>query len=306
MAHPKAVTGWRHDDPKVQREFERVGRFLADDDRILNAIAGVLGSTPQDIAVSDPKDIALWALTIFIDGNHLTNKKIVQGVNFESYKAKSSDPDSPLAYLPIKWFGENKPLAKQYRTINEAERSDLEAWASIPFADLTEIQGPMSVSVFRDVINLKQFGMKGQSLMNTVQLVNDEIEPEDNYYYGTGPNGNKGWWPISNAAGRLEVDFTWEDLTSGGSKEIGTIPADKRVFKTSVLVDTAFDADVTMTVGDDVGNGRLAVEKNIELSVEKSYDVELEYLYEDSTLLKLYQASNVPTVGEGTVIIYYM
>lgn len=305
MAHPKARTGWLHDDPKVQREFERVGQFLANDDKVIRAIAGVLGSTPEQILVEDPKDIALWALTIFIDGNHLNKKKVVQGVNYESFKAKASDPDLPIMYVPIEWTGENTLLAKEYRTIDEAERSNLQAWATIPMADLTAIKGPMSVVVFREVEQLKKYGMKGATWLNTVQLVNDELAPNDNNYYGTDSDGDKGWHPLSNVAGRLEIDFDYSDLVSG-NKVIGTIPADKRVIKTSVLVTTAFDDNAKMTIGDAVGIGRLATHTDIRLESEKNYDIELEVKYATATELKLYHASGTPTVGEGTVIIYYM
>lgn len=305
MAHPKARTGWLHDDPKVQREFERVGQFLANDDKVIRAIAGVLGSTPEQILVEDPKDIALWALTIFIDGNHLNKKKVVQGVNYESFKAKASDPDLPIMYVPIEWTGENTLLAKEYRTIDEAERSNLQAWATIPMADLTAIKGPMSVVVFREVEQLKKYGMKGATWLNTVQLVNDELAPNDNNYYGTDSDGDKGWHPLSNIAGRLEIDFDYSDLVSG-NKVIGTIPADKRVIKTSVLVTTAFDDNAKMTIGDAVGIGRLATHTDIRLESEKNYDIELEVKYATATELKLYHASGAPTIGEGTVIIYYM
>lgn len=305
MAHPKARTGWQHDDHKVQREFERVGQFLANDDKVIRAIASALGSTPEDIIKEDPKDIALWALTIFIDGKHLNNKKVVQGVNYIGNKAKSSDPDIPLAYVPIEWTGKNVPLNKNYRTIDEAERSDLEAWATIPLADLTSIDGPMSVVVYQAREFLNKYGMKGATFKNTVQLRNDEQFPNDNYYYGTDEYGDKGWHPLSNVAGRLEVDFDYSDLVAG-DKVIGIIPKNKRVFKTSVLVTTAFDDDAKMTVGDDDANGILAMSKDTALGIEKSYDIELEIKYSNSKELKLYNASGTPTQGEGTVIIYYM
>lgn len=305
MAHPKARTGWYHNDHETQREFERVGNFLFEDAKTIEAIANVLGSTPDKIVKEDPKNIALWALTVFINGKHLTNKKVVQGVNFDGNKAKTSDPDYPLAYVPIDWTGKNIPLAKEFRTIDEAERSNLEAWASLPLADLTAIEGPMSVVVYRTTEYLEKYGMKGATFLNEVRLVNDELAPNDNYYYGTDSDGDKGWHPLSNVAGRLEVDFDYSDLVSG-DKVIGTIPADKRVIKTSVLVTTAFDDSAKMTIGDAVGIGRLATHTDIRLESEKSYDIELEIKYATATELKLYHASGTPTVGEGTVIIYYM
>lgn len=304
MAHPKARTGWLHDDPKVQREFERVGQFLANDDKVIRAIASALGSTPEDIVKEDPKDIALWALTIFIDGKHLNKKKVVQGVNYIGNKAKSSDPDIPLAYVPIEWIGKNVPLHKDYRTIDDAERSDLEAWATIPLADLTSINGPMSVVVYRAREFLNKYGMKGATFKNTVQLRNDEQFPNDNYYYGTDEYGDKGWHPLSNVAGRLEVDFDYSDLNSGDIV-IGDIPANKRVFKTSVLVETEFDDDTKITIGDDVANGRLATVKDTELEVSTSYDIELEIKYVAVTSLKIYKANGTPSTGSGTAIIYY-
>lgn len=308
MAHPKGRTGWYHEDHQTQREFERVGKLLLEDEKAITALAGALGTTPSQIIKdnSDPKDVALWALTIFIDNTPLNKIKVVQGINFNNNKAKSPHVDPPIAYLPIEWEGNNKRLDKKYRTIDDAERTDLTAWASIPLADLTAILGKMSVVVYRNYEDVKRYGMKGATYLNEIQLRNDELDPGPNKFYGTDPiHGNKGWQSYGNITGRLEVDFDYTDLTSSGSKVIGTIPPNKRIYKTSVIVEEAFDNDVTMAIGDDGGNGRLATTADVDLSIETIYDIELEVKYITETVLKLYQQSNVPTEGSGTVIIYY-
>lgn len=312
MAHPKGRTGWMHLDHKTQREFERVGFQIELTNNAIDSIASILGVSPDDLKNGSDGDKGengegLWALTVFIENRHLTNPKVVQGLNFDNRIAKPSDPDLPLAWFPIKFGGKNTPLEKKYRTFDEAEKSNIDAWGSVPLWDLLKIEGPISVEVVTDIIDLKQFGMKGESVRNTVQFVNDELAPGPFHYYGTDEriDSVKGWYPLSLMCGRLEIDFDHTDLTTGSSKLIGAIPPNTRVFKAVVIIHNVFDNNAEITLGDSGGAGKLATVIDTDLEVDTSYDIELEVKYTTETELYLYQASGLPTTGNGTVIIYY-
>jgi hypothetical protein len=310
MAHPKGRTGWYHTEHQTQREFERIGNRVGFNDAAINALAGILGISPEALknGNDDSNGNGLWALTVFIENKHLIKPKVVQGLNFNNRRAKPSDPDFPLAYLPIEFNGKNSQLEKKYRTFDNAEKSNIDAWASLPLWDLLDIEGPMSVQVTTEIRDLKQFGMKGKSKRNTVKFVNDEVQPGSLHYYGTeeGADPDKGWYPLSGLKlGRLEVTFDYNDFNAG-EIVIGAIPADKRVFKASLLINIDFNDDATLTIGDDIGVARLQTINDSQLNVAKSYDVENEFLYEDETELKVYPTTGTPTQGEGTIIIYYL
>lgn len=103
--------------------------------------------------------------------------------------------------------------------------------------------------------------------------------------------------------GRIEQSIAYSDF-SGGSKSIGTIPADKRIHKVSVLVTTAFDAG-TMVVGDASAHGRLMVAADNNLLVENTYHNEPDYKYTTETEIKAWFETGSPTQGAATIIIYY-
>ena len=106
-----------------------------------------------------------------------------------------------------------------------------------------------------------------------------------------------------SGGGRLEKEFDFEDIIAGKIL-IGNIPVTKRVFSVVLIITTAFNSGVLITIGDDAAEGRLmTVAQNTPQAVNY-YQNEPEVKYISTTALKLYFTGAV-TQGEGIAIIYY-
>jgi len=90
-----------------------------------------------------------------------------------------------------------------------------------------------------------------------------------------------------------------------GSKLIGNIDTQAMVQSVSLIIDTAFDGATEISVGDAAVNDRLMeVTQNIP-AVINTYRNNSDYEYTVSTPISVYFPAGAPTVGSGTIIIYY-
>ena len=103
---------------------------------------------------------------------------------------------------------------------------------------------------------------------------------------------------------KIEAAFSYTDFSSG-SVAIGSIPANSRVVAAVAIVDDiAFD-NGSLTIGDSIAQGRLmTVAENNLLIPDVSYRSEKDILYSSSTNVNIYLSGN-PSMGSGTVVIYF-
>lgn len=100
----------------------------------------------------------------------------------------------------------------------------------------------------------------------------------------------------------LELEFDFNDFPSL-SKNIGETLLDYNIENTKIVVDTPFDGEAFVSVGDDIDNERLMQNNSSNLNYIGTYVSENTYNYTAGTMLKLYLSGN-PTVGSGKVIIF--
>lgn len=98
----------------------------------------------------------------------------------------------------------------------------------------------------------------------------------------------------------ITTDFTYAD---GYSKTIGTIPDSAAVQNVALTIDTPFD-DGYISVGDAIDNSRLMGTGDNIPSVADTYIADSNYIYLSNTQVNLYITGS-PTIGSGTVIVYY-
>lgn len=99
--------------------------------------------------------------------------------------------------------------------------------------------------------------------------------------------------------------FDYQDIESG-SISIGYIPANKRVEAAVLFINTAFDGDVSLTVGDSDAQARLMTVYESEPQSVDTYSIEIHNVfYSIQTEIKMYFLTGEPTQGEGQIIIYY-
>lgn len=102
----------------------------------------------------------------------------------------------------------------------------------------------------------------------------------------------------------ISADFDGYDVIDG-YQLIGEIPLQGMVQSTAIIIDTPFDGYTEICVGDGVVNDRLmAVAQNIP-SIANTYMNSSNYEYLTTTDIYIYFPSGTPTVGNGTVIVYY-
>jgi hypothetical protein len=99
----------------------------------------------------------------------------------------------------------------------------------------------------------------------------------------------------------ITADF---DFSDGYTKVIGTIPASSAVQDVALTITTPFDGYTTISVGDDLDNTRLMDTTDNIPSVSDTYLADSNYIYTNDTQVNLYMTGS-PTVGQGTVIVYF-
>jgi hypothetical protein len=103
----------------------------------------------------------------------------------------------------------------------------------------------------------------------------------------------------------LIKSFNYEDVLNG-VLSVGFVPANKRIISLVLLVNTAFDGDTLVTVGDSEAQARLMTVYDNEPSAVNTYSLEIHNVfYSSQTEIKMYFPTGEPTQGEGQIIIYY-
>lgn len=104
-------------------------------------------------------------------------------------------------------------------------------------------------------------------------------------------------------SGVLVQLFDFSDLAS--AFVVGVVPIGKSVYRVAVDVVSAFDNNAIVTVGDDIGEARLMLSDELDLTVADRFTSEPDYVTEADTTFKIYPVSGTPTVGSGIIKIYY-
>jgi hypothetical protein len=106
-----------------------------------------------------------------------------------------------------------------------------------------------------------------------------------------------------SGAGRIESSFDFDDVNIG-IKSIGFIPSGRRIVKSDLIIETEFDGNTTINIGDDDAEGRLINAQQNSPGIADTYSVESNILFTALTELKMFFTGS-PTQGTGTIIIYY-
>jgi hypothetical protein len=101
----------------------------------------------------------------------------------------------------------------------------------------------------------------------------------------------------------LVKSFSWSDV-AGGNLLLGTCPAGYLVDKTIVHIQTEFDGNVQITVGDMVAQARLQAIADNAPSAAGYYEVNNSYEYVAQTDIYVFFPGGSPTVGQGRVLVY--
>lgn len=125
----------RHDDYKVQREFERISRQTSSVQDTISFQqtngSGATGTSPDNKPT-------LWALTVEKNGNIVArdkDKKIVQVLNFKDYN--TFDTAVPIDCRVI-WEIQKKIPKKDLLTIENGIQTDIQAVAKLRRGDLNK------------------------------------------------------------------------------------------------------------------------------------------------------------------------
>jgi len=102
----------------------------------------------------------------------------------------------------------------------------------------------------------------------------------------------------------LVAEFTFVDVSPGGSVLAGTVPAGYRAVDSVVEIDVGFDAGTQITVGDAVAQARLQAIVDNDPSVAGAYETDNNEKYASDTAISVYFPAGNPTVGVGRAIIY--
>ncbi len=100
----------------------------------------------------------------------------------------------------------------------------------------------------------------------------------------------------------LTATFTYSDVISG-SKFLGNCPVNKIVSDADIIINSIFDNNTTITVGDASAQARLMEIADNFPDTAKTYETEPNYQYATLTGLYLY-FTGTPTQGDGKAIIH--
>jgi hypothetical protein len=96
--------------------------------------------------------------------------------------------------------------------------------------------------------------------------------------------------------------FSWGDASPA---LIVIAPAGKVIYKTELVLLTAFDSPSALTVGDGGDNSRLFFVDNLDLTATGTYESNTTHIYIAPTDIKLYLTIGVGTTqGNGILLVY--
>ena len=266
-----------------------------------------------------------WALTIFQKQmaspkasantfqepeNIVFKKKRMQGLLFEDQQ-DFEEYALGIFSVPIVWTIDSENLAADCKTVGDATRAVIKAYAQVPtYTFAANVRGEKSIARKIFTYNRRNLNTGEKETHNYTELtfVNDiEVAPPD-YYYGTSVDGIKGWFPLpsggGSTAGVLELEFTFAEIAAG-SAFIGELPAGVTIQKSTIEVTTAFDNNVNFNIGIAVANGIVmaASFSNASYIDKYSHDPDLKFATLED--INIYQSGGVATVGEAKIIIFY-
>jgi hypothetical protein len=101
----------------------------------------------------------------------------------------------------------------------------------------------------------------------------------------------------------ISASFSFNDIASL-SKLIGSIPKASEIQSVMVLINSPFDGNTTISVGDDSNNAILMDTISNIPTIANKYRNDSDVLYSADTNIKLY-FTGTPTTGQGSVIVYF-
>lgn len=292
-----------HDDYKVQQEFERLSRAVSAQNKIVEALDPDKaenfkpGNNPEHNPIRTKIVKAIWALTNE-HNREIISKKVVQDENFVD-----TGKGHPKYEIGIIWELIAEKLEQELRTIPEAERVNIKAWA---YTNPLQFVTWLSLNVFGIQSVQTEYDLDPYNPSFIIHLLNDEDSPAPNKYYGTDGVGIRGYHLLPSVAasgsGVLEYTLNWADVTPVIT--IGAIPENKVVQTAMIEVLSEFDTGFIAEIGDDSVYNRLmkVTENNLE-KINKYHNYP-DYKYTATTDIKL-RSYGTATKGDLRILIYY-
>lgn len=119
-----------------------------------------------------------------------------------------------------------------------------------------------------------------------------------------------GQWLIISTQDSAKTDANSLELTVnfdsvGTILQIGKVSGNSRITLSTVTVISAFNGTPTLTIGDPGDNSRLMDNNGHDLSVEETYTIHSEHLYENEATINAYFSSGGATTGQARLVLSY-
>ena len=238
----------------------------------------------------------IWAETTELD-KQIIVKRVNQDLRFT--KAKKIPDERPYPF-PVDFALTKEQLEKELRTIDEAQRTIIQAFAMIdPGLWMNYYMGMQSVERVQDPFRDPRFNMPIKAYFH---LVNDEQNPQPNQYYGTDGDRYKGFHSIPiGQNGCYEILFDYTDTPNPVS--LFTSANNMVIQEIQLELSTRFDNSQVFTIGNDSTPGFLMGMANSD-NIPKKFSIRPDYKFTDVQNIKLY-FTTTSTVGSGRVLVYY-
>lgn len=98
--------------------------------------------------------------------------------------------------------------------------------------------------------------------------------------------------------------FSFVDITPGGKILLGIVPAGAAVEECAVKINTAFDGNTQISVGDEAVHARFMKITGNKPSLMATYKNDVDFRYTAATEIYVYFPVGVPTQGTAEVFVY--
>lgn len=266
-------------------------------DAAVGAVMQRLG-TPDGGGDKDPDIIkkGIWALTT----KH-NSKIIVEKVN-QSLDFIDKGKFHPKYELGVNWKLERDSLEDNLKTIQSALETNIKAWAySSPqqFLEWLDL-------CLRPIMSVTGWASDTPYYNYFLSLVNDEWNPGNNKYYGTGPTGLKGFHSLPAFDSYcIEKYFSYADISGNTELLINTVPEKYIIEHAEIEILEDFDDNIKFKIGDTI-HARIMNTSDTFAKAANKYAVHSDYVYLSDTdlYLRWNYDSTGPTKGQGRILIY--
>lgn len=195
-------TGFYHDDYKVQREFERINRKISEANTTASQEQIITNTPVGDDVVAEPVESVQWALTLLKNNIPINDVKVVQAINYLRDYIEYIEPTQDIR-IPIEFSVQKVFIDSNLATVDNAVQMNIIANAITQLLDWVMLipYGQHSIQLMNEYDQNDNTVYINTGIFRNMKrkyytLVNDEEFPGENYVYGTGNYGLKGWYPL--------------------------------------------------------------------------------------------------------------